>query len=30
MMMPPWFIVPAAIACVGALTLICFVLVGAW
>jgi hypothetical protein len=30
MMTPDWFTVPAVIACVGALTLICFALVGAW
>jgi hypothetical protein len=30
MMIPAWLILPAAIACVGALTLMCFVLVGAW
>jgi hypothetical protein len=29
-MTPAWFTVPAVIACVGALTLICFALVGAW
>jgi|SRR5579871_3858000 len=30
MMMPGWFIVPAVIACVGALTLICIAFAGAW
>ena len=30
MMTPAWFTVPAAIACIGALTFLCMVLVGAW
>ena len=30
MLTPTWFIVPAAIACVAALTLLCMVFVGAW
>jgi hypothetical protein len=29
-MTPGWFTVPATIACVAALTMICMVLVGAW